>query len=162
MTEAILRRSARVIVVDDEGRTLLFRAEDPAGITPPCWITPGGGLEEGEDDLTAACRELYEETGRRIRPSDLIGPVGVSEGPWKFRGVNLYSVDVHYALRTSCFPVEPAQVDPVEAEVIVGHRWWSPGDLEQCTDDVFPRDLTPLIRDIYAGVSFHEPRRLPW
>lgn len=162
MARPVQRRSSRVIVVDDDGCTLLFRAEDPTGVSPPCWITPGGGVEHGEDDLAAACRELYEETGRRVDASQLLGPVGVSEGPWEFRGVSFYSVDVHYALRTIRFDVAPQQVDPVEAEVIVGHRWWSADDLQQCDDDVFPRELAPLVRDIHAGIRFAEPRRLPW
>jgi len=33
---------------------------------PNCWVIPGGHVDESEDPLTAATREVYEETGVRI------------------------------------------------------------------------------------------------
>lgn len=33
--------------------------------SPQLWQMPQGGIDEGEDPLEAACRELYEETGIR-------------------------------------------------------------------------------------------------
>ncbi len=57
-----LRLAARVVVLDPAGRVLLLRYDDP----PPNgvhWVTPGGGLDAGEEPPHAALRELAEETG---------------------------------------------------------------------------------------------------
>ena len=56
----ILRRAARVLLIDDQERVLLLRANVGAG---DVWITPGGALKPGESAEQAALRELREETG---------------------------------------------------------------------------------------------------
>lgn len=60
-----VRATARVVVLDPDGRVLLFgsRLTDPA-VPPgdvPFWYTPGGGVEDGESLRTTAVRELAEE-----------------------------------------------------------------------------------------------------
>jgi ADP-ribose pyrophosphatase YjhB (NUDIX family) len=53
-----LRRGVRAVVLDDQDRVLLVRFE----FTPPLhdvrglWATPGGGVEDGEDDREALTR----------------------------------------------------------------------------------------------------------
>lgn len=37
------------------------------------WTLPGGALESGEDPISAVIREVYEETGYRVRCGDLVG-----------------------------------------------------------------------------------------
>ncbi|MEU0571046.1 NUDIX domain-containing protein [Nonomuraea sp. NPDC005983] len=59
--------SAFVFVQDSMGRTLLTRM-DHSGRD---WDLPGGHLEPGETPVAAAARELAEETGLRLAPSDL-------------------------------------------------------------------------------------------
>jgi ADP-ribose pyrophosphatase YjhB (NUDIX family) len=49
------------IVFDERGRILLIKRLYPPGRGR--WSIPGGHVEEGEDVLEAARRELYEETG---------------------------------------------------------------------------------------------------
>ena len=58
----LVRRAARVILLDPENRVLLMRYDDgpPNGSH---WSTPGGGLNTGEEYPAAALRELAEETG---------------------------------------------------------------------------------------------------
>jgi len=58
------RETVRVLLLDDHDRVLLFRDSD-TGTTPVStwWMTPGGGIEDGEDEPTAVVRELAEETG---------------------------------------------------------------------------------------------------
>lgn len=58
----IARRSARAILIDDEGRLVLFKRTKPGEI--PYWSTPGGGMEESDASLEAAFhREIAEELG---------------------------------------------------------------------------------------------------
>jgi len=59
------------LVVDDAGRMLLARrAHDPdAGL----WDVLGGFLDEGEHPLDGLRRELREETGAEVEPSEFLG-----------------------------------------------------------------------------------------
>lgn len=58
----IRRRSARAILIDDEGRLVLFKRTKPGEV--PYWSTPGGGMEESDSSLEAALhREIAEELG---------------------------------------------------------------------------------------------------
>lgn len=65
-----LRRAVRAIVLDADDRILLCRFVFPhpvvPGGAPGVWAAPGGGIEPGEDRLTALRRELREETGLAI------------------------------------------------------------------------------------------------
>ncbi|MYE54873.1 MAG: NUDIX domain-containing protein, partial [Chloroflexi bacterium] len=57
------RPAARVLLIDDRDRVLLFDVALPQRPDDRLWITPGGGLDPGETREDAAIRELYEETG---------------------------------------------------------------------------------------------------
>jgi len=62
---------------DVEPRALLLRRrKPPVGL----WENPGGMLEEGEDFEACARRELYEETGVRVRMED---PWWARVEPWR-------------------------------------------------------------------------------
>ena len=54
---ACLSRAGRVLLIE--------RGKDPRR---GFWGFPGGAVEAGEDDLSAAARELFEETGLRAEP----------------------------------------------------------------------------------------------
>lgn len=72
---AYKRRSARVLLLDGDGRILLFRCylDSSRPGLGHCWVTPGGGVNDGETLVEAAVRELREETGLVVRCDD-VGP----------------------------------------------------------------------------------------
>ncbi len=56
------------VVRDNEGRLLLQKRADRVA-----WGFPGGAIELGESAEEAAVREVYEETGLRVKVDSLLG-----------------------------------------------------------------------------------------
>lgn len=54
------KAAAGLLLIAPTGRILLAERSRSVG-SGGLWSTPGGGLEPGEDELTAAAREVYEE-----------------------------------------------------------------------------------------------------
>jgi len=62
-----MKRVAKVAVLDAKnGKMLMGRRRDNNRYTEP-----GGHINEGESPVMGAVREVYEETGMRLTPSDL-------------------------------------------------------------------------------------------
>ena len=73
-TAGLSRATVRVLVLDHDGRILLFQDSDP-GVGHVWWETPGGGIDPGEAELETVVRELEEETGLQVATDDVIGPL---------------------------------------------------------------------------------------
>jgi 8-oxo-dGTP pyrophosphatase MutT (NUDIX family) len=162
VTEPVHRASARILVLDHDDRLLLFQFDDPRTANPPAWITPGGGVEDGESLGHAACRELREETGRIARPADLGRPAAVSRGAWEFRGQPLYSEDWFFVWRAPAFEPDDARWTDLERQVHRGWRWWTAAELDVTDEIVFPAGLGDLVRALHGGAVPPEPAELPW
>ena len=66
--EGILRLGCSAAVFDEQGRILLTRRADNGQ-----WCLPGGRMESGESVAEACEREVFEETGLRVRVTRLVG-----------------------------------------------------------------------------------------
>jgi ADP-ribose pyrophosphatase YjhB (NUDIX family) len=144
-----LRRAARVILLDPDGRVLLMRYDDgnPNGSH---WTTPGGGLNKGEDYHAGALRELAEETGW----SDiaLLGEVHRRTLTMEFAGRLVRQRERLYLARTSPPCREIRDVAAMHAaDGIAAWRWWTLAELESTAETVWPAGLAGLIRSTLGG-----------
>jgi 8-oxo-dGTP pyrophosphatase MutT (NUDIX family) len=146
-----VRVAARVLLVDPAQRLLLFNGFDPHVPDRFFWFTAGGGLEPGEDLLDGAQRELREETGLRVPPQRLVGPVWLRRVQFTFEGVE-YDADEWFFLATltEAAEVDTAGFTDLENRSVRGHRWWSADDLRRTTETVYPLQLAELLPGLLA------------
>ena len=140
------RRAARVLLVDGAGRTLLLHGGDPARPTDRWWITPGGGLDDGESLAEGAARELYEETGLRVDPAELGDPVWHEFTEFSYRTRAYRQEQDFFLLRVDEWRVDTAGMDEDEQQTITEHRWWSAAEIEASDEQIFPLELAGLLR----------------
>jgi 8-oxo-dGTP pyrophosphatase MutT (NUDIX family) len=149
-----LRTGIRALVVDPDERIALVRFAFPGR---SFWATPGGGVEEGEDDAATLARELREELGL-----ELVEPLGACVwvrthvfpmGRWDGQ------TERYYLVRTPVFAISPALTpEELRAEAVAELRWWTLDEVEAATDVVFaPRRLPTLLRELLREGPPAEP-----
>jgi 8-oxo-dGTP pyrophosphatase MutT (NUDIX family) len=141
-----VRVAARVLLVDPAQRLLLFQGFDPHVPEESFWFTVGGGLEPGEELLAGAQRELREETGLRLPPERMLGPVWLRRVQFIFEGVE-YDSDEWFFLTalTDAADVDTAGFTDLENRTVRGHRWWTADDLRRTTETIYPLQLAELL-----------------
>lgn len=156
------RRSARILLVDGKDRVLLLKARpDPAFKDKEwSWLTPGGGVAEGESLAQAAVREAREEVGLEITVGDLVGPVAYGAGPVAW--VSGIFRDDYFLVRVDGHEVDTSAMEEFEAGNHLGERWWTAEELESTAEAVVPFGLAGLLTDLTAGRVPAEPVELPW
>lgn len=140
------RPAARVLVIDPDGRVLLFKFvfERGALAGTQFWATPGGGVDEGETFEQAAVRELAEETGLTISHP---GPQ-VARREAVFRspdGQTIKADERFFLVKASEAALSRDGWTSLEREVMVEHRWWSLDEIRMTSEQIWPENLADLI-----------------
>jgi 8-oxo-dGTP pyrophosphatase MutT (NUDIX family) len=158
-----IRPAARVVVLDPQGRVLLFGARLVDLATPPgrvlYWYTPGGQIEPGESVRQAAARELAEEIGLVVDPAALEGPVWLRRIVVPLLGVLTDHRETYFALRDVVHDVDVSGQTEAEAYEDQPHRWWSAAEIAASDEEFAPRTLAELLPGVTAG-PWHGPPRV--
>lgn len=158
------RRSARVFLVDGAGRLLLFHFlnDDLQPERGSYWITPGGGVTDGESLAVAAARELREETGLVVDPKALGSTVAETTGHADFGWAAGVFRDDFFFHRVDRHEVDTSRLEALERRHLIGHRWWTIEQLGSTSETVYPLGLVQLLTHLLAGPIPSQPARLPW
>ncbi len=146
------RPSSRLLVIDPDGRVLLFHFVFTSGARAgdACWATPGGAVEPGETFAEAACRELHEETGIVIHDAG----EHVAEREFVLQlpdGERVMAEERFYVVRSAGCALSTQGWTAWERQVMADHHWWSIDELRAADEVVFPEDLVSILARVSAG-----------
>jgi 8-oxo-dGTP pyrophosphatase MutT (NUDIX family) len=149
-----VRLAARAVVLDPDNRILLVHWVNQDHDVD-VWLTPGGGVDEGEDRDDALRRELREEAGL---DHFVAGPVIWTRShafPWYGRTIEQRETFV--LVRTSRFEPRPDPAALAE-EGVREVRWWTVDEIEASGETFAPRRLAAVLRDLIRNGPPAEPR----
>jgi 8-oxo-dGTP pyrophosphatase MutT (NUDIX family) len=140
--------AAVVIVTESEGRYLMIE-EDRGSSTGTVWYFPSGALDVGETHVDAARREVLEETGYHVEPSDIIA---VDHGAFRKPDGLLW-----WRFVVSARPISPVPI-LVHESGIVSVEWCDVEQIESLS--LRNRDAVELckLHESFNGLSLEHCR----
>ncbi|MGE0545178.1 MAG: NUDIX hydrolase [Dehalococcoidia bacterium] len=148
MTEPEIRPAARILLIDEQDRLLLFHSKPQMVDGEVFWFTPGGGLHPGETHEQAAARELREETGIDAP----LGPcVWVRRDIFRFQDRLIDQRERYYVVRVPCTEINTDGWEALERQFMEDGRWWSLSEILLSNEVFVPRRLAEYLPAILSG-----------
>ena len=137
-----IRRAARLIVLNVEGRALMFRYDVPG--RDPFWVTAGGECEPDESFEEAARRELLEETGIIADPGEQIAQM--TPEFITVQGEPVQADERFFLIRVAKAEIDTSRHTETELALMTQHRWFTRAELADWPEAVFPANLAEMIQ----------------
>lgn len=153
--EAVIRPTARVLMLDDAHRVLMFRGFDPLNRANAFWYPPGGGIEEGEtaEDETSVCAWQWPSMNNSVRnfqSQSLLGGTLMSKrGLRTLRELGIVAILTLFAM--------------IGVRTFLFQQFWVPSasmyNTLQKDDRIIASRLNFLVHGVHRGdvVVFHDP-----
>ncbi len=129
------------MIVDTKRRVLLVRLEHPVS-GGSWWVTPGGGVDDGESDEQALQRELREEAGLDVAAAGPVVHEREHTFPWGSRIIR--QRERFYLVRVEAYEAAPT-ID-LRPEGVTELRWWTLAELARTDQMIVPSELAQLVR----------------
>ena len=107
------------------------------------WDIPGGFIEEGEEPLETLRREMDEETGLEIEPTEFLGGF-----PDRYGDGGIYTLNLYWTARI-------VSGEPAPADDVADLRWFSPDELPAAEEFAFRNSVEVL--ELWRGRARSTP-----
>ncbi|MCB2229358.1 NUDIX domain-containing protein [bacterium] len=157
-----VRDTVRVILLDPDDRVLMIQVEggdlvDPENVIDhPFWITPGGGIEDGETPEDAVRREIAEETG--LTDVDCGPNIWYGEQTLIWKGETTLFREFFFLVRARSLESKGKNLTDLERSMFQKYRWWTVAELQSTSETICPARLGEYVDELIrngAGAVKH-------
>jgi len=137
-------------LLERDGKFLLVQENNQAHPDHGKWNQPAGWIDVGENPITAAAREVKEETGYDFTPTHLLGIYSlVRKDSERFFGSSPHCLKFLFVGTCSEKPSSLLEGDISEA------RWFTPEEIEAMDSKTLRDvDIKNMVKDYLAGKRY--------